>query len=396
MRNFLRLSITITFLLNVGTSPVTAGVNSKEIGEHYVYLAYSMFSDTLAAAQKLDESIQDFIDKPNIQTHEVAKQQWITAHTLYSQTEVFRFGNPNVDEWEGKVNAWPMDEGLLDYVHPSYTFDDGNPHANENLIAGDALINHQLVESMHEVAGSEANVSSGYHSIEFLLWGQDLNKEKQSSGNRPYTDYVQGDGCTNQYCARRSQYLKAVTEVLISDLEQMVEQWHPQKGSYTKEFYGLPVHQQLNRILLGLGGLGFGELAAERIRVALIANAQEDEQSCFSDTTDLAILNNTIAIRNVYHGRYTTIAGVTIQGPSLQDLVESQNAQLNQTLIKQFKASIETASLVSSLAREGDHFDQQILADNYQGNERLGKLIEQLRLQTQTIESITQLITNNS
>ena len=32
------------------------------------------------------------------------------------QTEAYRFGNAIVDDWEGKVNAWPLDEGLIDYV----------------------------------------------------------------------------------------------------------------------------------------------------------------------------------------------------------------------------------------------------------------------------------------
>ena len=27
------------------------------------------------------------------------------------QTEAFRFGNAIVDDWEGRVNSWPLDEG---------------------------------------------------------------------------------------------------------------------------------------------------------------------------------------------------------------------------------------------------------------------------------------------
>ena len=48
----------------------------------------------------------------------------------YQQTEVFRFGNPIVDEWEGRVNAWPLDEGLIDYVAACYGGGtDENPYA---------------------------------------------------------------------------------------------------------------------------------------------------------------------------------------------------------------------------------------------------------------------------
>lgn len=375
---------------------VNAIANDKGLGHHYVKLAHSMFSDALDAAKNLDDSINMFVADPSEDTHQNAKKHWIDAHSIYSQTEVFRFGNPNVDDWEGKVNAWPMDEGLLDYVENDYVFDQGNPHANENIIASNADINLEFVASMHEKSGSESNVASGYHAIEFLLWGQDLNTKKASSGTRMHTDYEQGDKCTNGACLRRAQYLKVVTKLLIQDLNEMVDEWLPGYGDYAKSFMQLPEQEQHNRMLLGLGGLGFGELAAERIRVALIANSQEDEQSCFSDTTDLAILNNVIAISNVYQGIYRSSQGVVIEGPSLADLVQNKNANLNQVLIEQLNASINTARQVSELARNGEHFDLQILSDNEAGNQRLMKLIDQLRQQTQTIETISDLVANNS
>ena len=43
------------------------------------------------------------------------------------QSEVFRFGNAVVDDWEGQMNAWPLDEGLIDYVAKDYQHALGNP-----------------------------------------------------------------------------------------------------------------------------------------------------------------------------------------------------------------------------------------------------------------------------
>ena len=45
-----------------------------------------------------------------------ARAAWIAARPSYQQSEVFRFGNAIVDDWEGRVNAWPLDEGLIDYT----------------------------------------------------------------------------------------------------------------------------------------------------------------------------------------------------------------------------------------------------------------------------------------
>ena len=78
-----------------------------------------------------------------------------------------------------------------------------------------------LIADLNEVGGSEANVASGYHAIEFLLWGQDLNGTNAGAGERPYTDYVVGEGCSNGNCARRAEYLQAASSLLIQDLAWM-------------------------------------------------------------------------------------------------------------------------------------------------------------------------------
>ena len=156
----------------------------------------------------------------------------------YQQTEVFRFGNPIVDEWEGKVNAWPLDEGLIDYVDAGYGgATDENPYAALNVIANPSFtlsggtvdaaeITPELLEStLQEADAIESNVATGYHAIEFLLWGQDLNGTGPGAGNRPWTDYAAGDACTGGNCDRRAAYLKAATDLLISDLEWIVAQW---------------------------------------------------------------------------------------------------------------------------------------------------------------------------
>ena len=136
----------------------------------------------------------------------------------YQQTEVYRFGNVIVDEWEGKVNAWPLDEGLIDYVDASYGgATDENPYAALNVIANPSLtlsggeidaaeITPALLQdTLQEADAIEANVATGYHAIEFLLWGQDLNGTEPGAGNRPWTDYAAGDACTGGNCDRRAR-----------------------------------------------------------------------------------------------------------------------------------------------------------------------------------------------
>jgi putative iron-regulated protein len=63
--------------------------------------------------------------------------------------------------------------------------------------------------------GGEENIATGYHAIEFLLWGQD--KSETGPGNRAYTDFVDGKAANAD---RRRLYLKTVvTELLVDDLD---------------------------------------------------------------------------------------------------------------------------------------------------------------------------------
>ncbi|EXF43268.1 iron-regulated protein A [Pseudomonas sp. BAY1663] len=159
---------------------------AKAVVSHYADLALAVFSDAHATAVELQQAVDALLATPSEQTLQAAKQAWLAARVPYMQSEVFRFGNAVVDDWEGQLNAWPLDEGLIDYVEGDYQHALGNPGATANIIANTELqigedkidvsqISGELLASLNELAGSEANVATGYHAIEFLLWGQDLN-----------------------------------------------------------------------------------------------------------------------------------------------------------------------------------------------------------------------------
>ena len=205
---------------------------------NYSNIAEAKYKDALTLAKKMHKSIERFMKDPNESNFNEVKDSWLEARTVYQQTEVFRFGNPIVDDWEGKVNAWPLDEGLIDYVDNTNYYPTENDFSNFNVIANKKLkvegelvdasiINTNLLSSkLHEIGGNEANVAIGYHAIEFLLWGQDLNGTKSGSGNRPYTDFDLNN-CTNDNCDRRREYLIAASQLLIEDLQYIHSVWSP-------------------------------------------------------------------------------------------------------------------------------------------------------------------------
>ena len=381
----------------------TSNALSETVTEQYMELVKVRYQDSKQAALKLQEAVSIFLEKPSEATHDNAKLAWKVAHDAYSLTEVFRFGNPNVDSWEGDVNAWPIDEGLIDYVNlETYEYDSSNKYALENIIAGTDVIDITFLEAIREgkdykdapmhfmgAADIESNVVTGYHAIEFLLWGQDLNQSPNSAGTRSHTDYLQGDNCTNGNCQRRGQYLNALVRILVRDLDIILNDWSSESAKhYAVSFRSLPVKERLNRIITGMGELSYGELAGERIRTALLAGHQEEEQSCFSDMTHYAIYQNALSIQTLYLGTHTRIDGTTYKSMSVSELVRKMDPSLDEKFKQQLTASVKAASEVVKYANAGEKFDQMILPDNEKGRNLLSDLIGTLRTQTETIELI--------
>lgn len=371
---------------------------AQAVVKHYADMAHAVFSDAHSTALKLQEAIDALLADPTEQTLQAAKDAWLAARVPYMQTEVFRFGNAVVDDWEGQLNAWPLDEGMIDYVEGDYQHALGNPGATANIIANKELqigedkldvseITGEKLASLNELAGSEANVATGYHAIEFLLWGQDLNGTGAGAGNRPVSDYIEGEGCTGGNCDRRRTYLKAATDLLVTDLEEMVNEWKPGVAdNYRASLESESAENGLRKMFFGMGSLSLGELAGERMKVALEANSPEDEHDCFSDNTHNSHFYNAKGIRNVYLGEYTRVDGSTLSGPSLASLVDGVDPQVNTTLKTDLETTEAKMQMLVVSANEGEAFDQLIAPDNTEGQEKVRAAIGALVQQTGSIE----------
>ena len=296
-----------------------------------------------------------------------------------------------------RVNAWPLDEGLIDYVDASYgTESDSNAYYTANIIAnptltinGEAIdakkITPELLESLQEAGEVEANVSTGYHAIEFLLWGQDLHGTEAGAGERPYTDYDKAN-CTNGNCDRRGEYLKAASTLLIKDLQEMVDAWAP-GGEATKNVEADP-KAGLTAILTGMGSLSYGELAGERMKLGLLLHDPEEEHDCFSDNTHASHLNDAVGIAAAYTGNYTRVDGTKMTGPSLSDLVKAKDAKLDTEMTGKLDATLAAMNAMADRAKGGEAYDQMIGDGNKEGNAVVQKAIDGLIDQTKTIERV--------
>jgi putative iron-regulated protein len=382
------------------SAPGYAATKPEAVVAQYADVAAAMFSDSLSTAKDLQKAIDAFLAAPSEATLKAARDAWKAARVPYQQTEGYRFGNSVVDDWEGKVNAWPLDEGLIDYVDASSYGDksDDNPLYTANVIANEKIrigreevdaskVDKDLLQKLQEAGGVEANVATGYHAVEFLLWGQDLNGTDAGAGDRKFTDFLT-EGGTNGHTGRRRDYLKAATDLLVDDLQEMVDAW-AKDGEARKDVTGKDAEEGLATILTGLGSLSYGELAGERMKLGLILHDPEEEHDCFSDNTHNSHYYDQVGMIAIYNGSYETVAGKAVKGPSMA----AYAAEKAPAEAKALKAAMDKAEAalkaIKTRADSGtEAYDQMIGEGNAEGNKLVQDAIDGLVGQARAIEAL--------
>jgi putative iron-regulated protein len=364
----------------------------------YADIARAGYEDSLSTAQTLRSAVADLVASPTADTLEKARSAWRAARIPYQQTEAFRFGNPLVDEWEGRVNSWPLDEGLIDYVAEAYGSEsDANAFYTVNVIANAGIsvggaavdattITPDVLQALHEIGGVESNVATGYHAIEFLLWGQDLNGTGPGAGDRPASDFDLA-ACTAGHCDRRVQYLEAATDLLVSDLEEMAGLWGDD-GEARKAVLQADPAAGLTAIMTGLGSLSYGEMAGERMKLGLLLNDPEEEHDCFSDNTHNSHYYDLLGMNNVWTGRYLRVDGTVVEGAAMADLVAARDPALAEEVGTRLDETLGAASALVARAEAGEAYDQMIGEGNIEGNAAVQAVIDGLIAQTRSFERV--------
>ena len=394
--SFPRLALAAV-LAGVGTAagPVIATAAETDVSPAaaarvYADIAWAGYEDSLLRAHTLRQAVADLVAAPSPATLAAAREAWRESRIPYMQTEVFRFGNTVVDDWEGRVNAWPLDEGLIDYVagHPEAV----NVIANRTLlingetVTADPIDAGLLEDVLHEAEGLETNVATGYHAIEFLLWGQDLNGTGPGAGERPATDFDPAR-CTGGNCDRRVAYLRTAADLLVRDLAWMADAWH-EGGAARTALLSQDAGGIVRVIVTGLGNLAAGELAGARMQVGLELHDPEEEHDCFSDNTHESHYWDAVGLRNVYLARYQRIDGSQVAGPSLSALVQAVDPGLDRQLRDAVDAAIGRMDAIREAAAGGKAYDQLLAPGDPDGERLIGGAIEALIAFSEQLRSV--------
>ncbi len=317
---------------------------------NYANILHAQYEDSWKLSRQLQTNLESFLQKPSAVGFGVARESWILCRQPYSQSEIARFYDGPIEPVEEYLNAWPIDLNYIDYTA-------GMPEAgiiNETKLF--PRLTRDVLIGANEKEG-EKTVSTGFHAIEFLLWGQDLYTD--SPGRRAYTDYVAATNGPGVNAERRCDYLRLVAQLLSDQLQLVADQWAADNATnYRAQFLAGPPAVALEKIFAGVGNLSSSELAGERMLVPYTTQSQENEQCCFSDTTHLDLLRNELGVQDIWLGRYTRTDGSVVAGPGLLALLEATDATLAATLKSQLEQSVAAIQAIPT------PFDQAILGAN--------------------------------
>lgn len=373
---------------------IEINIKKKEFVANYANIVLSSYEDSMTKLNELKTAVDEFVASPSENNFQAAKDAWLASREPYGQTEAYRFYDGPIDggdgEPEGYINAWPLDEALIDYVSDGSGGQDLSDN-RQNIINNSTEYPTLTIEVLKDISGyndNESNVTIGFHAIEFLLWGQDITAPSaKMDGQRAYTDYT-----TATNAARRGQYLKVVTELLIADLKSVVDQWKA-GASYRSSFLSMASDDAITMILTGAAKLSKGELAGERMAVAVENRDQEDEHSCFADNTHRDVYLNAKSINNIINGSYERTDGSMVSGTSLLDVLALVNENEGTNLTDVANEVMAKVTIISTTG----YFDNQLMGetlDNF--NNPIMSAVLTLRKQGDELAQAGKSITGNT
>jgi putative iron-regulated protein len=321
-----------SLLSGCSSDDTSEGVSRRAVVANYSANLYAAYSDSVIDEQAFQGKVGAFLANPTEDTLADARASWLASRAHYMLTEGARFYDGPIDmapaNHEAFLNSWPLDEAFIDY-----TSDNGVVSDQVGIVNMPDLLPEITAERLDDLNGTNGepeNVSSGYHAVEFLLWGQALNDV--GPGERPATDYVIGGPSKNP--DRRADYLNVAVDGIISHLTEVRDAWLP-SAPYRVAFEK-NADQSLAHIFTGLATFSKGELGSQRIGAGYKSKDRHDQHNCFSSETLLDYERDARGVQAMYLGMYGDN-----DGPGLDDLVRAADPALDADMQKKLQASID-------------------------------------------------------
>ena len=316
----------------------------KSILRNHANLAHALYSDAHAEAISLATAVESFTESPSDDGFSKCRLAWKLAYNKYLKCDALRFSEGPIDNSKNLdrlIGAWPINERLIDYVGQSENGIINNPTILNEITASG-------LEAKNEALGKD-EVTTGFHVIEFLLWGSDTGDASAlTTGVRTFDDYLLNDS-TILNADRRQDYVTSSANLLVSHLSTLSIQWDSLGvNNYRQTFLSLEPDDALKLILTGLGTLTRGELADRALQNPLEKSDPALEISNFSDNTVTDIISMKRSMELVYYGEYESETTLPVKGASLEDLLTTLNPDRAKHVTETFDLLTETMVKIPS------------------------------------------------
>lgn len=299
---------------NVGAKALTIeGQVIQNLSHNVIVSTYKGLSDSTAALREQVTILSQARTQENL---EKAQDLWKQSRFYWESTEAFLFGPVELLSIDPMIDTWPLNRADLQSI-----LDQGAP------ITADVI------------RSSGTNLK-GFHTVEYLLFGNGLQTNKKSIA---------------ALTAREVEYLKATTVVLAEDTAKLTAAWtknyNPDDASSTPyvDVISTPGSSSslyasneavLIELLNGMVGIA-DEVANTKIAEPLGADIQsadlDKEESPYSWNSVSDFSNNIRSIRMMFWGS----TGSTISGMGFKTLLDKKDPELSNKVAAQIDLAIQ-------------------------------------------------------
>lgn len=293
MKNSIKITVLALSIFSFSCSKDDAQVEAnfteelQNIGNNVIVKTYEDLKDKSALLQQATLQLEETPNEANLSA---AKNAWIAARSPWEQSEGFLFGPVDQQGIDPSIDSWPVN-----------VIDLNNVLSSPNPLTEDYLANQE-------------GYLKGFHTIEFLLWGADGNKQ------------------IGDFTAREFEYLKSSSANLATDTNKLYNLWAISGGKFilnlTNAGSGSQVYISQKSAFVELTNKIIGiadEVANGKINDPFSQNDISLEESSFSANSKTDFIDNIKSIQNIYLGTFANNGN----GSGISSIVAPRNATLD-------------------------------------------------------------------
>ncbi len=269
----------------------------NHLAQHVITETYV---DLHAKSISLVSAVTTLQTSPTALNLEAARQAWRDTRKPWEQSEGFLFGPVSTKGIDPSIDSWPV-----------------------NVVDLEAVLSSGAVLTKVYIDGLEGTLK-GFHTIEFLLWGED------------------GAKTVDLFTAREFEYLIATSQSLESNTNELQNSWNLTGENFQSEIAeagedgSMYISQKsaMQEIVNGMIAIA-DEVANGKIYDPLSQLDVTLEESRFSANSKEDFKDNIRSIQNLYEGKYL------MDGGGISDFIISKDAGLDEHIKAEIQASID-------------------------------------------------------